>query len=210
MAQCLDLDRCPWCNAATPTLELKQKINESKTLLTTCLYQCSRCFKHVMANHIFDKVSGGFHPSPTPYNTVYPNSHSRYSDAIPKRAREFLEQARDTIHAPDASIMVCASALDIMLQSIGRLKDEGNLSARIGKAAEKHQITQDMAKWAHQIRLLANESRHPDENDVSATIEEAKQSLEFLGALAQLLFVLPARVQKGIENANAKTEQKKK
>ena len=54
-----------------------------------------------------------------------------------------------------------------------------------------------MAKWAHQVRLDANEQRHADESIPLPTIGDA----QFVEALAEFLFVLPARVSRGIEES---------
>ena len=56
--------------------------------------------------------------------------------------------------------MLSASSIDAMLKSKGYKK--GNLYKRIEKAAEDHLITSEMAKWAHQVRLGANDERHAD------------------------------------------------
>ena len=37
---------------------------------------------------------------------------------------------------------------------------KGSLYSRIDKAAEDHLITEEMAKWAHEVRLDSNEPRH--------------------------------------------------
>jgi Domain of unknown function (DUF4145) len=54
--------------------------------------------------------------------------------------------------------MLAASAVDAMLKhknyTVGSLKD------RIDKAANDHLITSEMAAWAHEIRLDANDERH--------------------------------------------------
>lgn len=100
------------------------------------------------------------------------------------------------------SIMLAASAVDAMLKAKG-LK-EGHLYARIDNAAENHLITKDVARWAHQVRLDANEQRHVDEEAPLPTLEDAKRCLDFALALADILFVLPASVTRGIEDAKAK------
>ena len=55
-----------------------------------------------------------------------------------------------------------------------------------------------MAKWAHQVRLDANDQRHADEKARLPDGQDAKNSLEFSKALAEILFVLPSKVTKGI------------
>ena len=76
---------------------------------------------------------------------------------------------------------------------------DGSLYKRIEKAVADNLITADMAKWAHQVRLGANDERHADEETAMPTVADAKQSIEFTQTLAELLFVLPAKVYRGIE-----------
>ena len=64
--------------------------------------------------------------------------------ALPGRAREYLEQAINSISAPAGAVMLVASAVDSMLKEKGLV--DGTLYSRINKAAEEHLITQEMAK----------------------------------------------------------------
>jgi hypothetical protein len=91
--------------------------------------------------------------------------------------------------------MLTASAVDAMLKDKG-YKD-GSLSARIDAAAKDHLITTEMAAWAHEIRLDANDQRHADEEAILPSAADSAKVIEFAGALAQFLYVLPARVDRG-------------
>lgn len=91
--------------------------------------------------------------------------------------------------------MLTASAVDAMLKDKG-YKD-GSLSARIETAAKAHLITAEMAAWAHEIRLEANDQRHADEAASLPSAADAEKVIEFASALAQFLYVLPARVERG-------------
>ena len=95
--------------------------------------------------------------------------------------------------------MLAASAVDAMLKAKG-LK-EGSLYRRIDEAAKTQLITEEMAAWAHDVRLEANDERHADEEYAMKTAEDAKRCIEFTSALAQLLFVLPDKVRRGREAA---------
>ena len=81
------------------------------------------------------------------------------------------------------------------------LKDKGlkagSLSARIDQAASNHLITAEMAAWAHETRLEANDQRHADETAELPSAADAKKVLAFANALAEFLYVLPARVERG-------------
>ncbi len=63
-----------------------------------------------------------------------------------------------------------------------------------------------MEKWAHQIRLEANDSRHQENKTGYSTKEEAERTLEFATILAEILFVIPARVTRGIGNTKPEEE----
>lgn len=124
------------------------------------------------------------------------------SDTIPTRAREYLGQARDSLSQPVGAVMLCASAVDAMLKDKGY--KEGSLYDRINQAASAHLITKDIAKWAHQVRLDANDQRHADEAAPLPTKTDAERSIGFATALAEVLYVIPARVTRGIEESKPK------
>jgi len=92
--------------------------------------------------------------------------------------------------------MLTASAVDAMLKAKGY--SEGSLYIRIDKASKDHLITEEMAKWAHAVRLDANDQRHADEGSELPTEADAKRSIDFATSLAMFLFTLPARVSKGL------------
>jgi len=91
--------------------------------------------------------------------------------------------------------MLAASSVDAMLKEKG-LK-QGKLYGRINEAAKQHLITEEMATWAHEVRLDANDERHADEEAELPSTDDAERVIEFALALAQFLFVLPSRVERG-------------
>jgi hypothetical protein len=121
------------------------------------------------------------------------------STDIPDRSRAFLEQAVNSMSSPAGAVMLAASSVDAMLKVKGLTS--GSLYARIEQAAKNHLITQEMAQWAHEVRLDANDQRHSDDSASLPTTAEAQKCIDFALALGQFLFVLPARVQRGIQSA---------
>ena len=85
-----------------------------------------------------------------------------------------LQQALETLHAPDAAAVMASSAVDVMLKQLGLA--EGNVYSRIERAVSEHMLTGSMG-------------------------DQAKQSVEFAEAFGHFLFVLSSRVKKGIEDA---------
>lgn len=188
-----ELPRCPHCSVARPTLamvgQFETRDHAQQNLRKWRCYACSNCGGLVTACAPNWDVEATRH---------FPESRE-VSDNIPERPRTYLQQAADSIHAPAGSLMLAASAVDSMLKIKG-YKD-GSLYTRIEKAVEDHLITKEMATWAHEVRLDANDQRHVDEAAVLPTPDDATRAIDFALALAQFLFVLPARVQRGIDAA---------
>lgn len=190
----LMLERCPHCSISAPLLnqvhQLETQNHAGGDLRRWKIYVCRTCGGVVSAwavqyNH--------------PVVDYFPSS-TQVDEEVPDRPRTFLQQAQESLHAPAGAVMLCASAVDAMLKIKNYV--DGSLYKRIEKAAEDHLITADMAAWAHEVRLDANDQRHADQAAALPTRQDAVRSIDFANALAQFLFVLPSRVQKGLQ-ANA-------
>jgi hypothetical protein len=169
---------------AKPLLK-RQSVAASSGPRFWATYHCSACGGAILA---MSQVDGG------EMLECWPPAIT-IAAQVPERARVYLHQARETLAWPEGALVLCAAGVDLMLKQKG-FKD-GGLKARIDQAAKEHFITADMAKWAHQVRLDANEHRNADEND-------ARRCLNFALALAEALYVLPARVTHGIEETKEK------
>jgi hypothetical protein len=131
---------------------------------------------------------------------ILPAPRTAHED-IPEPARTFLQQAFETLHAPDAAAVMAGSAIDAILKDKGYR--EGSLYARIDLALADNVLTESMSQWAHSVRLGSNRPRHADADRPHVSREEAAQSVEFAEALGQFLYVLSARIQRGIAAAQA-------
>ncbi len=191
----LDLDRCPHCSVAKPLLnervgfETNDYAGQQKRFWR--IYTCSRCGGVVTA------AANG---QDTEVVEIYPRAVS-LSEIIPEPARTYLMQAIDSLHSPAGSVMLSAASIDAMLKA--KSFKEGNLYSRIENASTAHLITPEMAKWAHEVRLDANEQRHADDNAPLPNYDDARRAIDFALALAEFLFVLPSRVTRGIQDASS-------
>ena len=186
----LDLQRCPHCQVDHPNLashhHLESAAADGGNKRHWRVYRCGRCGGIVIAA---GPAMGG------PVIEVYPTP--RLIDReLPERAHAYLTQALASLNAPAGAIMLAASSVDAMLKAKG-YKD-GSLYTRIDQAAANHVITAEMAAWAHDVRLDANDQRHADEAQPLPTIEDAQRAIDFAEALGDFMFVLPARVRRGI------------
>lgn len=121
------------------------------------------------------------------------------AEELPPAARTYLQQAYETLHAPDAAAVMAGSAVDAMLKAKGYV--EGNLYNRVDQAVKDHVLTKEMGDWAHWVRLGSNRPRHADKDSPHVSSAEAKQSVDFAQALGEFLFVLSSRISSGIEEA---------
>jgi hypothetical protein len=189
----LQIDRCPHCSVAKPDLSSQASFvtinHENQNQRVWKFYTCSTCGGVVTA-------SAQAHSAPI--LDIFPKSES-VDEAVPKTARAYLTQAMQSLHAPAGAVMLAASAVDAMLKE--KNYKTGSLYSRIEKAASEHVITNDMAKWAHEVRLDANDQRHADEAVRLPTETDAKKCIDFAKALGEFMFVLPSRVERGIAEA---------
>ncbi len=215
--QLVGVKRCPHCSVAHPTLQrlwgtgspIKGAVYEGREqsecgrmwavfACQSCggVVLCASCHYQQPAPHVPPKPCG----KPNEVILMFPSAPT-VDDDLPERARNYLRQAIESIHAPDGAAILVASAVDAMLKDKGF--DSGSLYSRIEKAISGHVLTPSMGEWAHQIRLDANDVRHADLDNPHRTPNEAKQLIEFAKALGQFLYVLPAQVAAGLRASSS-------
>ncbi len=195
----LALERCPHCGIHRPHLNKQHQIATKDyggaRERYWRVYCCNSCGGLVIAASTW-----GFGK---PVTESYPQPVVVEAD-LPERAREYLQQAIESTHAPDGAVMLASSAVNAMLKEKGLVK--GNLYDRINEAVKSNLITAEMGLWAHDIRLEANLPRHANEAEPHADPEDAKRAINFAQALGEFLFVLPARVDRGRESVKEDAE----
>lgn len=126
----LELDRCPHCQVARPTLTQvgrhETNNHSGQTPRKWSVYCCSSCGGLVTA--------WGFQFGQTVLQ-YFPEGLS-VDEEIPERPRAYLQQACESLHAPAGSIMLSASSVDSMLKLKNYTK--GTLYERIESAANDH------------------------------------------------------------------------
>ena len=75
---------------------------------------------------------------------------------------------------------------------------DGSLNSRIDEAKDGGIMTTGIAEWARAVRLDADDQLNLDEEASMPGRMDAERSLDFTMALAEILFVLPARVKRGM------------
>ena len=192
LATQLHLGRCPHCNVDTPNLAYAGQFapqTSSGPQRFWRVYTCSRCAGLVSA------TSNGWDQE---VSEIFPVAQDASED-LPERARAYLAQALNSLSSPAGAVMLAASSVDAMLKAKGLVN--GSLFSRIDEAVAAHLITPQMAEWAHDVRLDANDQRHADGTIPLPDHALAQKCVEFAKAFGQFLFVLPARVERGLKSA---------
>jgi hypothetical protein len=135
----LGVSRCPHCSVVNPRLVLQWR---AESLPRTnggpnrawAVWACVTC-GHAVLGQGYPAAQNTI---TYPVERLYPPQKEAHED-LPTMARKFLQQAYETLHAPDAAAVMAASAVDAMLKDLGY--SEGSLYARIDKAAEDGVLT---------------------------------------------------------------------
>lgn len=203
LAPQLALNHCPHCGVDRPSLTglwaTVTTAHDGTYKRYWMVYACPRCGGLVTA---FSKHNHGYVAGIFPGTAVL-------DESIPDSARSYLQQAIDSLHSPADAVMLAASSVDAMLKA--KNYKDGSLYSRIEQAVDDHLITSEVAKWARQVRLDANEPRHADEAAPLRDSGDANRSIHFAQALAMCLFTLPANVTRGLkESAPESTQSRRK
>lgn len=192
------IGRCPHCSVANPVLVHQWSSKGPSQRSDGDRGEYWGAFRCTTCGSICLMRSRGEPGSKFNIDAVFPPAKAAHED-IPEPARTFLQQAFETLHAPDAAAVMAGSAVDAMLKHHHYV--EGTLYSRIDQALEANLLTKGMADWAHSVRLGSNRPRHADAQKPHVSREEAIQSVDFAEALGNFLFVLTARISRGIQAA---------
>ncbi len=194
----IPLRRCPYCGVARPQMlptwlsAFTEGVNGFPGRIWGA-FRCTSCGQIVLAGG-----HGGHNTQQASIERIYPGFLNA-AEELPEPARKYLQQAYETLHAPDAAAVMAGSAVDAMLKAKGY--SDGSLYNRVDQAVADHVLIKEMGDWAHWVRLGSNRPRHADKDSPHISVSEAQQSVEFAQALGEFLFVLSSRITAGIEKA---------
>ena len=121
LEQNLILDRCPHCNVNHPNLtkvtQCETNSHDNTNKRVWFFYKCAKCGGIVTATS---------HRVSAEITQIFPSTQTVNED-IPSPAKDYLEQAMDTVHAASGSIMLSASSVDAMLKLKGYERSGGVL-----------------------------------------------------------------------------------
>jgi hypothetical protein len=201
---------CPFCSEkghfSLAHHAEKKKANTNYKRLNFDLYQCHNCVGYVQVLW----SSNGSPPNWAWYDyRVLPSplqGKPEPSQNWPDGMKRFWIQAHDSLRNEnwDAANVMARSALQFVVRERGAQK--GNLKEQIDNLAVNGTLNPMMREWAHEVRLLANESAHPDAPMPQAvTSQDVSDIVNFLDFLLLYLYDLPQQVNMYRQRKNAVT-----
>jgi Domain of unknown function (DUF4145) len=185
--------RCAFCRAKGNFKQVHREIkdhsdDDSKRLYFDTL-KCGNCANFLMVFWSSGSSLWDYVVVPSPLG-----EYTKAPDAWPSDVGKYWLQARRALGRGDndAASVMARSALQVTLrhqQAVG-----SNLRAEIDGLAAKGLLPPIMKEWAHELRLLANESAHPSAMAESPSKKDVTDVVEFLEYLLQYLYSLPNRI----------------
>jgi hypothetical protein len=171
----------------------KKKPNAEKRLnFDVC--QCQNCMGYV---HVMWSAEG-FGRGLYDYKVLpWPlDSKPEPSESWPEGMKRFWIQAQDTLANEnwDAANLMARSALQFVVRE--KNAKGKNLKEQIDDLVAQGVLHPLMKDWADEVRLLANESAHPDAPiPVDVTPQDSKDVVNFLDLLLFYLYDLPKQIE---------------
>jgi uncharacterized protein (UPF0147 family) len=97
-------------------------------------------------------------------------------ESVPANARRYLQQAIDSVYAPDGAAMLANSAIDAMLKARGLT--DGSVFSRLKLAVSQGLLTEEIRNWADIVRNDSNNPRHADDEIPHVTADRARLLIE--------------------------------
>ena len=182
---------CPFCsekgNWQLENRNEKKKPNSSKILYFDT-YKCGNCASYIM---IFWSAGYRLHS----YRTLpWPLKLNEHPDYIPSDIGRFWLQAHRNFRDGnwDAAAVMTRSALQLTLRVKGA--NGKSLKEEINFLAQKGELPPIMKEWSDNIRLLGNDSAHPDIGVIETNPNDVNDAIKFLDFLLEYTFDLPKRI----------------
>lgn len=190
---------CAFCNETgnfKPVFHAEKKKPNSSKKINFDTFECGNCKGYVQVTWSTQEFGFGTRCLHDYRVMPWPLGKPKAPENWPKNVGRFWEQAHDSARNEniDAALVMARSALQSALRHMGS-KGE-NFSKEIDSLSTQGILPKIIAEWSHEIRLIANESAHPEEIVAPPQKSEVKEVLDFLDFMFVYLFDLPTDIQK--------------
>jgi hypothetical protein len=173
---------------------LEKKDGSNRKTLNYEILKCGNCGNYSMVFWSASRVVSSqgmhdFHVVPWPLQTV------SFPEHWPDDIGRFWMQARRSLEGKnwDAASLMARSAIQLAVRyknAAGR-----NLKEEIDDLAQKGILPPVVREWSHEVRELGNENAHPAPGTKGTNQEDAKDVVDFLGVLLNMLYDLPHQIE---------------
>ena len=192
---------CPYCGtrAVSFTIVASRRVPGQPGLWWHSFATCGHCTRGILAtfksisSETPEKILGSSNRNRISLETISPSPLSTGApEHTPENVAEFYRQGMENLQKNyDAAGSMFRKVLDTGLKAkFPEIK--GDLKKRIVKAADQHELTPDLAEWAHQIRLDGNDATHEEE---PFSEEDAMRLQSFTALVLIYLFNLPGMLK---------------
>jgi hypothetical protein len=188
----LDMSRitCAFClqSGMFATVHHEERTNSKSQTLNYDTLRCDNCGNLTMA---FWGGGNGLHDVKT---VPWPLRYDRFPESWPKDVGRYWLQAKQAQIGKnlDSAAVMARSALQLGLRHAGATG--ASLFKDIGQLADSGALPPLMKEWSHELRLLANESAHPELGGEPPSSQDVEDVISFLSLLLEYLFELPAQI----------------
>ncbi len=177
---------CPSCRRHT-SLSMKENYQSYTNNKAYCIEECNYCSQHFLVERT--SVNG-------PIVTIYPKTLPKsVNELIPQSIKTDFEEALLCYSANAYRGAAALARRTVQLICLDKGADSRKkLNEQIDQLLENGIITKDIQEWAHEVRFLGNDAAHPNKNTVNQ--DDAKDILDLLESLCEVLYVAPAKAAK--------------
>jgi hypothetical protein len=186
---------CAFCGAEgnleiVNHLERKKAGNSHKKLNYDTL-QCGNCGNYMFALWSAARFGGAIHA----YRILpWHRSTTTHPKHWPDDVGRYWVEARRSIEGQNwtAAALMARSAIQLIARKHNAAGK--NLKQEIDDLADKGLILPVMKDWSHEVRELANEGTHPQPGSTGTNEKDAKDVVEFLSFLMEVLYDVPKQI----------------
>lgn len=188
---------CAFCgvegNFETVHHQEKAKPGDKDKKLNYDTFKCGECGNLMF---VLWSTSSGYGSKLTAYRTLpWHRSTRRHPEHWPEDVGRYWVEARRSIEGENwtAAALMARSAIQLVMRKHDA--KGANLKQEIDDLASRGLLIPTMQEWSHEVRELANEGTHPQPGTTGTAERDARDVVEFLSFLMQVLYDVPHSIE---------------
>jgi len=153
---------------------------------------CGRCSQSFLIRQSLFGIPAEFE-TVTEETILYPSEKKLPLDGVPATIKSAYDQAGCSFSASlfEPCVLMCRKCLEATCRNFGAKGRD--LNSKLQSLSDAGQIDSRLLNWAHEIRLIGNETAH--DPDIKVTKRDARDVLDFTEAILIYVFSLTSRFE---------------